>query len=258
MLQRSLFVMAALIFIVVALLLPSRASGVLLETSRAGSPGQATRPVVPTLIVLSLAAVAILLPLQLRNVRGGNATGLASLFQYLLSGILGLGARDQQHPFWTPPPAYGAVGVGPAPGYGSYTFRGLFRVLDQLGVPVPVAPTFYDYYPVAVGDVSYWTNTGTSILDFRLDFGIVGVCVAFLVLSFTATVLQRQQPRNRLYALPITAYLLVTLFWSFFGNSLLNDFKYFLSALFGCYILSRLVEVTPTEQIGPVPASVSK
>ena len=268
-LQRTSFVMAALLFAVLVLLLGSRTSGLRVQTPGVGSPRSGKQTFVPTLIVLGLTAVAVLLPLQLRNVRSGNATGLMSLFQYLLSGILGLSARDGLNPNWSPPPADGFVSAGPAPGYGSYSFTGLFRVLHQLGVPVPVAPNAYDYYTVAISGAGYWTNTNTatSIYDFRLDFGFVGIFVLFFALSFVATVLQQRQCRNGvLYALPVTAYLLVTLFWSFFGSSLLDDIKYLLSALFGCYILSRLIVVTPTEPLArsnsealsrasPLPAS---
>jgi hypothetical protein len=237
--------MAVLLFAVCVSRFASRESGLVVPTPRVSLRRRAKPTFAPMLIVLGFTAVAVLLPLQLKSVGTKNATGLTSLFQYLLAGILGLSARDQFNPDWTPPAADGFLSAGPAPGYGTYTFTGLFRALHGLGMPVEVGANAYEYYTVTIGGVQYSTNTLTSIGDFRLDFGFIGVFVMFFVLSVAATMLQMRQGRNSaLYAVPVTAYLLVTLIWSFFGSSLLDDFKYLLSMLFGCYILRRLVGST--------------
>jgi oligosaccharide repeat unit polymerase len=257
-LQRASFVMAVLLFATCVSLFASRESGIGAGVAAARSPRRVKPTLAPTVVVLVFTAVAVLLPLQLRNVGSKNATGLTSLFQYLLGGILGLSARDQLNPNWSPPAADGFVSAGAAPGYGSYTFSGLFRVLHQLGAPVPVGPNGYENYTVAVSGVRYWTNIGTSIYDFRLDFGFFGILVVFFVLAFLATLLQEMQINNRaLYVVPMTAYFLVTLVWSFFGSSLLDDVKYLLSALFGCYLIRRFVVVRRTPARAPVDSDAT-
>ena len=257
-LDRTSFVMSELLFAVMVVLFASRRSGPGIRTPSTGPPRQGMRTLVPTLIVVGFTAVAVFLPLQLRNVGTTNSTGWTSMFQYLLGGILGLSARDRLNSVSAPPPPDGFMSAGPAPGYGAYTFRGLFRVLHQLGFPVPVGPNAYEDYPVAVGGIRYWTNIGTSIFDFRLDFGWVGICVLFFALSFVATILQQRQQRSGgLYTVPLTAYFLVTLVWSFFGSSLLVDIKYLMVALFGCYLLSLILTIrteSPTNRDSEAPA----
>lgn len=235
-LQRTSLMMTMLLFVMALTAMPDR-----LESTapplRKRPPSKYGAPQVAAGLVV--AGAGILIPLYSRNVGTKNATGFDSLLQYFVSGVLGLNARNTYNPAWHAPVI--ANEVAPDPGYGSYTLTNIFGVANRLGLPVPVAPNFYDYYYVSFGGARFATNTGTSIVDFYYDFGFVGIGVAFLVLAAAGTYFQRRARRGVVMYSPLAAYFLTAIAWSFFGSSVLADVRYALVACLAALALSRVL-----------------
>ena len=235
-LQRTSFTLALLLVVMTWLL--SRHS---LGTQGASVRSRARRGLAAGLTV-ALTLLVLLVPLQLRNQSTQNATGLTSLAEYAVSGVLGLNARNVTYPRWDIPPLIGGTGVASDPGYGAYTFSGLTAILSRLGVTVPQAPQTYDYLSVTYGGLGYLVNTGTSIVDFYFDFGITGVIAGFALLGFTASASARVwRGKYALTVLPLAATALSQIVWSFYGSSFLDDFRYVLLAAGGGALLQRLL-----------------
>jgi oligosaccharide repeat unit polymerase len=238
-LQRTTFAMVLLLFLFAIFLLPSNASVYAGSLKKHHHPRTARITLgraVAYLIGVAIASAAILYPLELRNQGTRNATGIESVTQYLASGILGLNSRIRMGSDG----ATTTAGVGTTePGYGSYTFTNLFSVINRLGISLPNAPSFYDYYRVRLDGRTFVTNTGTAILDFYLDFGWLGIAGGFLLISLCAGISISRMRRGRVSGLPIAAFLLASLTWSFFGNSLLNDVRYLLATLLACEAIRR-------------------
>ncbi|MDQ0212054.1 O-antigen polymerase [Arthrobacter bambusae] len=179
----------------------------------------------------------LLYPVQQRNNSTHNSTGLESLAQYLISSVAGLNARIDSNFDIATPPAEVTGALAPSPGLGAYTFTGLFTLLKRIGLPVPVAPHALDYYSVEIFGTPFSTNTGTSLVDFYLDFGWAGLIFIPLVIGLVASICLRRFISGRVSALPLLVILMVSIFWSFFVNALLGDFRYLYMAIVASPIL---------------------
>ena len=206
-LQRSSFVMAILLFGTTIVSLPClKSQNGQNEQTLLATSARRKRGIWQSVTICSTGIVAVLLPLYWRNVGTRNATGLDSLGQYFVSGIMGLNARNTWNSAWNPPPGNEFATVGPDPGFGAYTFGNIFSVLNRLGLDVPTAPNFYDYYYVQVWGQRFATNTGTSIVDFYYDFGMFGILAAFVLLSFGGTALQMHGKKGDLRKIVHSSY----------------------------------------------------
>ncbi|MHC1560616.1 O-antigen polymerase [Actinomycetospora sp. C-140] len=241
--QRSSFVMSLLLFVATTLALRRTRYVDVVKTTRSG--------IAPSVVLAVVGAVAIFVPLQLRNTGTANATGIESLIQYLGSGFLGLSSRTLYNPNWEPPPGLGLSSGGPPVGYGAYTFKNFFSLLQRFGMPVPEAPRTYDYYVVQLFDERYYTNVGTSILDLRYDFGLPGLAVFSLAVGAASTLAYARSIGRRSYLAPVTGLALSWMAWSFFGNSLLNDFRYILAVVAGSLILRALIRPSAKNEERP-------
>lgn len=234
-LQRTSFFMCFLIFGATVIYAKRLESGPEHE-SVTNHPRRLRR--IRTYILGFLVLIPVLLyPVQQRNNSTHNSTGLESLAQYLISSIAGLNARIDSNFDIATPPAEVTGALAPSPGFGAYTFTGLFTILKRIGFPVPVAPHALDYYSVEIFGTPFSTNTGTSLVDFYLDFGWAGVIIIPLVVGFVASICLRKFISGRVSALPLLVILMVTIFWSFFVNALLGDFRYLYMALVAAPIL---------------------
>ncbi|NUT71230.1 O-antigen polymerase [Pseudarthrobacter sp. C4D7] len=229
-LQRTSFFMCFLIFVVSYIFSKNMVTTSSYRSSQEFS--RKNRGKVMTAIIGGLVVIPVLLyPIQQRNNTSHNSTGLESLAQYLLSSVAGLNARIFSDSSIAVPPAEITGQVAPSPGYGSYTFTGLYTILNRLRLPVPVAPHSLDYYSVDIFGIPFTTNTGTSFLDFFLDFGWAGLILMSFLLGFFAALSLRLYSLGAVSALPILAMLIVSIFWSFFVNALMGDFRYTYMAL---------------------------
>jgi len=193
-------------------------------------------------------AFALFYPLAVRNRGTSNAIGLDSVAQYLVSGILGLNARNVVNPSLAPAAAdipNGELALG------SYTFSNTFNVLNRLGLDIQVAPIFFDFYRVKLADSIYVTNTGTSIIDFFLDFGWPGIFLGFFLLALSASITQQYIRYGVVALVPIAAFLLASVAWSFFGNTLLNDVRYLLATIVGSVVLRSAMRNPVTSNGSP-------
>lgn len=183
----------------------------------------------------------LLYPIQQRNNATQNSTGLQSLAQYLLSSIAGLNQRIDPNFRIAAPPAEISGAVAPQEGWGAYSFTGLYTLLKRAGVPVPVAPHAFDYYSAEIFGLPFSTNTGTSFLNFYLDFGWVGVAIMPFTMGLLASVALRHFLRGKIAALPYLVVLIVSIIWSFFVNALFGDFRYLYLTIIASIVLPSIL-----------------
>lgn len=221
-LQRTSFFMCFLIFVVTYIYSRRLDIGVVQKRASSRTTGKLAALVFAGVVLIPV----LLYPIQQRNNTSHNSTGLESLAQYLLSSVAGLNARINSDLAIAAPPAQLSGEVAPTEGLGAYTFTGLFALMKRLGLPVPVAPHSLDYYSVEIFGAPFTTNTGTSFLDFYLDYGWTGVVMMSFILGLIAALSLRLFLGGTISALPISVMLIVSIFWSFFVNALMGDFRY--------------------------------
>lgn len=224
-LQRTSFFMCLLIFATTALYAKTFVRKPVGESSDLSA--RRNRGRLAAMVIGGAVMVPVLLyPIQQRNNATHNSTGLESLAQYLISSIAGLNQRIDPGFRIATPPAEISGAVAPSEGLGAYTFTGLFGLLRRSGLPVPVAPHALDYYSSEIFGTPFATNTGTSYLDFYLDFGWAGVILMPFLMGFIASMALRSFLAGNVAALPTLVILMVSIVWSFFVNALLGDFRY--------------------------------
>lgn len=247
-LQRTSFFMCAILYIIAIYVLKKSQlfAGISHRTRKNSS-------LLGGITATALALMVLLYPLQQRNAGTSNSTGLISIGQYVVASIAGLNARIDVNDYSVRLPQSDATGtVSPLPGYGSYTFGGLFGILKRLGVPVPTAPHALDYYWVRIFDQSFTTNTGSSFLDFYLDFGVVGIIVLSALLGLFASACLKLALKKNIWAIPLSAFFAVSITWSFFVNALLGDFRYIYMIVVASFFLAWLIKPinSPTNGAG--------
>lgn len=238
--QRTSFIVAVLLIVgtwIIARPLVSRPDE--LERDVEGQP----RKRLPRRRILAWAggavagAIVLLVPIQLRNSSTGDSAGLLSLGQYAFGSIAGFGARLSSTGEFIAPLLNGVPAI--TPGFGAYTFTKGLGVLSKLGFPVTEVPYTYDYYSTEIFGRDFSTNTATLLYDFILDGGMWWL-VSFLVLFAAAATWLQTAPRVsvRLVSLPLVAFALATIAWSFFVGTLLRDSRNILVALVAALLLS--------------------
>lgn len=225
-LQRTSFFMCLLIFATTALYVRTIVQRPIGTGNSESTKKRGRGRLAATVIGGAVMVPVLLYPIQQRNNATHNSTGLESVAQYLLSSIAGLNQRiDPGFRIGTPPAEISGA-VAPSEGLGAYSFTGLFGLLKRSGLPVPVAPHALDYYSSEIFGTPFATNTGTSYLDFYLDFGWAGVILMPFVMGFIASLALRRFLAGSVAALPTLVILIVSIIWSFFVNALLGDFRY--------------------------------
>ncbi|MCW2135345.1 oligosaccharide repeat unit polymerase [Arthrobacter sp. VKM Ac-2550] len=240
-LQRTSFVMCVLLFVIAAYFIGRHYK---ILNGRPSNTTTRKRPKKSRIAVIVggvMCLPVLLVPLQLRNASSNNSTGFQSLMEYLIASVAGLNARMGSGFSLSTPPAEVIGEVAPYPGYGSYTFTGLSGLLNRLGLPVPIAPHSLDYMSVKIYGHEFTTNTGTSFLDFYLDFGWAGVVALSMILGFLASLAIRNVTRGNLGWIPAASFLVTTLVWSFFVNALLGDFRYIYFTFLSIYLLPKIL-----------------
>lgn len=238
-LQRTSFFMAALLFVSSAYLV--KKSGIVDISSKVGR--RRISPVSAGAFVL--AAAVLLYPLQQRNAGTSNSTGLLSVGQYVIASISGLNAKIDPSGYAVSMPLNDTPGTSaPFPGYGAYTFGGVFSILIRLGLPLSNAPRSLDYYWVNLFGQSSTTNTGSLFIDFYFDFGWIGIGAMSFILGLAAGLTYKMSLYGSIWILPAASFLFVATMWSFFGNSLLGDFRFIYMTFIACFFLHWLFHRT--------------
>jgi oligosaccharide repeat unit polymerase len=213
-------------------------------------------------LLLAISILIIVYPQSVR-VRGTtDVAGVGSVLPYLLSGVGGLNYRDQT--------LYrGGVSFDVDPSTteatpGSNTFTSLFVILQRLDVPVNTAPNFLDYGDIDVLDTTLSTNVGTSFFDYWLDFGLWGVFFIVFGLAVLGALAQRLIWQGKTAAVPVFSFVMTTIFWSFFSNVTLDNYRYVLITVAAMFIIPRFVR-TPigapgrrSSAVEGVPLSVAE
>lgn len=240
-LQRTSFVMATLVMVACWAVIRSLPFD-FGSLARVGPAPSRRRSIAALAGVGAIGVVTVLYPLIVRNTNTANPVGLESVANYLLSGVSGLNARLLENPQWSPPEIAGTDVVAASPGFGAYTFTGLFNILSRLGLPVPYAPHSLDYYDVVIFGRPTTTNVGTFLVEFYLDFGWLGIVLIPLAVGLIAGLAQKKVTRSAsLLFLPPLAWALVVLIWSFFTSSLLGDFRYIALCGLGGIVLNWIM-----------------
>ncbi|MBO0896450.1 O-antigen polymerase [Arthrobacter sunyaminii] len=233
-LQRTSFFMAGLLFLSSVYLV--KKSGVVRNFARS----KKRRVPIVTVGAVGLAAAVLLYPLQQRNAGTSNSTGLLSVGQYIVASISGLNARIDPVSSAVSMPLSDMPGsTAPFPGYGAYTFGGLFSILVRLGLPLSRAPQALDYHWVNLFGQSSTTNTGSFFLDLYLDFGMVGMIAVSFMLGLAAGLTYKMCLGGEVWILPAAAFFFVTTLWSFFGNAIIGDFRFLYMTVIACLFLRR-------------------
>jgi oligosaccharide repeat unit polymerase len=203
--------------------------------------------------------LALLIPIQARNQGTSNAVGLESLMQYVFTGISGLNSRNVYNPGCFPPAETVPGSLDASFGWGTYTFTAIFSILHRLGVAVPTTPPNLDFYPVVIGGTETLSNVGTFLTTAFLDAGWWGVVLIPLILGIIAGTSQRRiLGSKRVTLVPLVAYVLTMIFWSFFVIGL-GDLRRMLLCLLDGPALQWLLEARPSAvQTGKNRATVSE
>jgi len=203
------------------------------------------RRFVPAVSILAVLGAVLLLPLTIRNKGTGNATGVQSLTQYIVSGLAGLNIKNMNGLEWALPYSPVTDVVGTQPGLGSYTFGGWFQIANRLGLSVPPPTGAKDFAMAAWGNAGYATNILTSIGDFYLDFMLPGVFLLPIILASLATWLQWRSISWHYTSLLPASLAVAGLAWGFFGNSVWSDIRYGFVAVLAPLTLGRLRRTPP-------------
>lgn len=200
-------------------------------------------------------AVGVLVPLIARNSGSDRATGLVSVAQYGVSGIVGLDARFFQASGWTPVDL--ATGqAGSIPGWGAYTFYGMFDIFGRIGFSVPFSPRSWEYVDVQAFGARLTTNVSTLLSDLFLDFGLIGAGAMWILTLILLETLRRRIMRGSLVLVGFYSIAFAAVSWSFFGNAILADFRYLVLAV--CwYFVEKLLLREELEERRLVGSSAS-
>ena len=245
--QRTSFMMAGLLLIGTLLCLRSLDMRARIPDGRSAE-SISFRNSFAAFVIALFGFVSIVVPTAARGVGSRGASVFQSLVEYFIASAAGLNAQTVYNSDWIPPINDQHSGFGPSFGFGSYTFTGLASILGRLGLPVPNAPHAYDFYPVYLWGSLFNTNTGSSFLDFIMDFRTPGLVMMSFLLGFLAVKSHSASLSGKVQYVPIAAVLLATVFWSFFVNSLLGDYRYLLTAAIGGLLFKSLMG--PAQNIG--------
>lgn len=241
-LERTSFMMSLLLFLLsLSLLRLARVEfdGVEIEPQEK-SQRKLSRIVVAA-AALAVAVGALLLPLLARNSGTTRTTGWASLSQYLLSSVGGLNYQIAVGVAFSPSMDSFTSQIGSYPGFGAYTFSGAFSVLRRVGLPLPFAPQFTDYYTIYLFGQPFSTNTSTMLRSLHMDFGTPGSYVALFLLFWASGWCARSVAQGNFRVIAVYAVVGGSLVWSFFGNGMIADFRYLFAMVGSFWIFSRIV-----------------
>lgn len=239
-LQRSSFLYSLLIFL----------ASWYFHATRTGARRRSQRLSITAVTILVATAVAVVfIPLFLRSLSNTAESRQAGVRAYVISGLVGLNAlhtvdptlqasaTGAASPYRTRPYA----GPPPGEGHGAFTFQGLVSIAHRLGLPV-AAPPASNYFVRSEGAYGV-SNTFSYIIYFYDDGRWLGVAIGGFLLGFASGRLQKKAFSGSLMAVPAACILLATVAMSWFGISLLQDFRYSFIALAAFFLTPWLTDM---------------
>lgn len=176
-----------------------------------------------------LLVAAIYLPLRARDASVTPSRAATSVLQYTVSGVGGLNVLLAENR--PRPAAHGGV----------WTAWGLSTLLNRVGLAVAVPPNRLAFVNMnRKADDSFLTNVYTYIIYPYYDFGLTGVLVFSFLMGVFAGAVHRLLLLGHISLLFLGPYLMTTLLMSFFGLSLLRDFRYVFLLLGAPFAVRRL------------------
>ena len=208
------------------------------------------RPWLGILALAGIAGVAVLQPILSRRTGAGSGDVQAGPLSYVSSGISGLNGLVRFDPTLQgaftgayspfPPKVVGDPAVL-GHGYGAWVFQGLAGIASRFGLisgPPPSSLNFVSTGPDLVGSTS---NVYTFIIYPYYDFGYPGIVLSGIVLGFAAGICHRLVMEKLItWLLPFACLGVATLAMTFFGLTLVRDFRYVVMCLFAGLILRSL------------------
>jgi oligosaccharide repeat unit polymerase len=175
-----------------------------------------------------LLVVIVYVPLKAREPTTTPATAADSAMLYYVGGLAALNVRVS-----------GNASAGSFErGYGTWSFWGAASIVKRAGVPLDLPPTTLPFVNVRTDGVQF-SNVYTFLAYFMNDFGDTGVFILPLILGAVAGGLHASVVfRQQLALIPAASIVMTTLFMSFFGFSLVRDFRYTLLAIVSVPVLT--------------------
>lgn len=162
-----------------------------------------------------------------------------------LAGLNGLARSDSSlkaaytgslSPF--PPQVVGVDGIGH--GNGVWTFQGLAGILSRLGIWHGSSPSSLNFVPTGPDSLHSVSNVYTFLLYFYYDGGWIWLLFGSLAIgACTAVAGWWVFGRQCVWVVPIYSWLSTSLIMSFFGLSLIRDFRYQFMIVFACWLFWR-------------------
>lgn len=238
-LQRSSFLYSLLIFL----------ASWYFHSARQETRTRSKRLPFTAVALLVITAIAVIfIPLFLRSQSNTAESRQAGVRSYFISGLVGLNAlhavdpslqasaTGAASPYRTPP----YLGPTPGAGLGAFTFQGLVSIAQRVGVPVS-APPAANYFIRSEGTYGV-SNTYSFIIYFYDDGRWLGVALGGFLLGLTGGLLQKRAFSGSLVAIPAACIIFSTIAMSWFGVSLLQDFRYSFLALAAYFLTPWLTD----------------
>ena len=198
------------------------------------------RAVAASIIAAAVVTGFLYYTTEIRGGTGETAIG-QQISEYLVGGVAGLDSRNTQGADWPALPGEYPGTTDPSPAMGGYTFSGLWAVLYRLGVPVELTRFNLNFTHVELYGKPTITNVATAFGRFYLDFRWAGLIIVPFLLGWATSSFQRRLAgSNRIGRVPVVAYLLTIIFWSYF-SSWTSDLRQLLVAVLGGVVLTWAV-----------------
>lgn len=208
-------------------------------------------------VLLLLVPLVVIVPLQLRQPDLTTGEQTSNIITYVDSGLAGLNALTIDDP--TLKAAQPDDYTGPVDeGLGVWTFYGAATILARTGLPINTPSNFFNYVPIQNLGTGL-SNTFSFVLYFYYDAGWPGVIAMSFAFGLGASLAHKAVVARRNFrVLPLASLLMTGVAMSFFGITVLRDFRYLFLALIGIW-LQRCVEPPfATEGASIAPSDVSK
>jgi len=182
-------------------------------------------------MLVVLVSLVLYLPLKLRQPDLTPSAAARSFVVYYVGGIAAL--NESVH-------ATGGLPTVDPAGHGVWTLWGEASVLSRLGVSVKLPPNQLPFTTVAVRPVTL-SNVYTYLVYLLYDFGWLGIVVGPFVLGGATMMFHWLVIRDgRFVLVPAVAVGMTTILMSFFGLSLIRDFRYLTVVAAALFVTPRV------------------
>ena len=197
-----------------------------------------------------LATIAIVQPILSRRTGAGAGEVQSGPLSYVYSGVSGLNGLVRLDPSLNgaftgafspfPPKVLGdpsALGSG----YGSWTFQGAAGIAARLGLISDSPPSSLNFVSTGPDLSGSTSNVYTFVIYLIYDYGVMGLVLGGVVLGLIVGICHRMVlVRLSVFFIPFASLGVATLAMSFFGLTLVRDFRYGVMCLFAALLLRAL------------------